>query len=169
MDLSPTHSVAISHSTLQYTRAKLLQLNCVGVRMTAFTATLYFKRPWWNWGQNEGEEKERGKQGGVSKNSGSPGFHYPLWTSSPWGIKWTGSKETLVFWRTSGTAVSWLSERLGWQSMTRTLTWNINGSGAPYRLDWQAEVTQKSQGGRACLYFNKRYCTFVTREHICSS
>lgn len=44
---------------------------------------------------------------------------------------------------------------------------SIDGFGAPYRLDRQAEVTRKSQGGGVCLYVNRCYCTSVTvRERI---
>ncbi len=94
------------------------------------------------------------------ENSGSPGFLCPQWswgTSSPWGTKWTNSKEMFVFRRTS----------LG-------LHWDIDhvhgdGFGTPFRLDRKAEVMRKTQGGGVCLYSNKQYCSSLTvREHICT-
>lgn len=45
----------------------------------------------------------------------------------------------------------------------------MDGFGAPFRLDQQAQATGKRQGGGVCLYVNKWYCTFVTvRECICT-
>lgn len=57
--------------------------------------------------------------------SGSPGFLCPRWSwgkSDPWGRKWTNSRGTFVFRRTSETAASWPSLRHGSLSMTRTST-----------------------------------------------
>lgn len=46
----------------------------------------------------------------------------------------------------------------------------IDGFGRPFRLDRNAEVTGKKQGGGVCLYVNERYCSAVTvRERICTS
>ena len=60
---------------------------------------------------------------------------------------------------------SWLTER------DRDADLLIDGFGAPIRLDRDAEVTGKSQGGGVCLYVNQRYChpkSVTVRERICT-
>lgn len=45
----------------------------------------------------------------------------------------------------------------------------VEGFGAPYRLDRDPAVTGKSLGGGLCLYVNKSWCnTVVVRESLCS-
>ncbi len=46
---------------------------------------------------------------------------------------------------------------------------DINGFGAPLRLDRDPTVTGKSLGGGLCLYVNKNWCnTAVVRESLCT-
>lgn len=58
---------------------------------------------------------------------------------------------------------TWLKEHVSQDVM------EIDGFGAPFRLDRDPTVTGKSLGGGLCLYINKRWCsTVIIRESLCT-
>lgn len=45
----------------------------------------------------------------------------------------------------------------------------IDEFGTPLRTDRDNDITEKSQGGRVCLYINRRWCNnFTIRESLCT-
>lgn len=59
-----------------------------------------------------------------------------------------------------------------WCADTQTEGTILEGFGAPYRLDRDSDVTEKSRGGGVAMYVNERWCSkknVVVRESLCTA
>lgn len=166
---------AVSHGRLQYTRTTLLQLNCGITCVTDITPQLpdFILK---DSGKNtRATKRKQGKRGGVRQR-----FRKQRLSLIPLPPMILGNVQSLrnKVDELQGN-VAFLKDFRDCCVLAFTETWlmendqdtdlSIDGFGAPYRLDRQAEVTRKSQGGGVCLYVNRCYCTSVTvRECICT-
>ncbi|CAL9697275.1 unnamed protein product [Knipowitschia caucasica] len=169
---------AIGEARLQYTRDVLLQLKSVCVTDFAPNLPDFIRRDFIESRQVEREgkkKKKRGKRGGVRER-----LKKQRVTRLPLPSVILGNVQSLK------NKLEELQGNIRFQKdfkeccvLTFTETWltdrdrdgdlRIDGFGTPYRLDRDADVTGKTQGGGVCFYLNERYCKSVTvREQVCT-